>query len=102
MAVHSEPLDELDLVVVVDNETDTLSSIDAGIPQLPEVASLLSRIPPTRQHDGRDCVTVFDQLCVACHGFSVLATGRIGDRSRSVLFDVGPYGEIWVDNAARL
>src|SRR5689334_15413600 len=41
-------LDELVLTVVVDNATDTLSSVDAGIPQLPEVLSLLGRVPPTR------------------------------------------------------
>jgi len=43
-------LDALELVVVVDNETDTLSSIDAAVPQRPEVASLVARtleIAPT-------------------------------------------------------
>lgn len=39
------PLDELRLTVVVDNETDTLSSIDEGVPQLPEIADLLRRLP---------------------------------------------------------
>ena len=29
-------LDELRLLIVVDNETDTLSSIDDGVPQMPE------------------------------------------------------------------
>lgn len=102
MVVRSVPLDELDVTVVVDNESDNLSSIDAGIPQLPEVASLLRRIPPSGRHDGHDCVTVFDHLCVACHGLSVLVTGRIGDERRTVLFDVGPYGDVWVDNTDRL
>jgi len=81
---------------------DAAVGVDAGIPQTPEMASLLRRIPPTRQHDGHHCVTVFDHLCVACHGFSVLLTGQVGDRRRSVLFDVGPYGDVWVDNAGRL
>jgi 7,8-dihydropterin-6-yl-methyl-4-(beta-D-ribofuranosyl)aminobenzene 5'-phosphate synthase len=99
---RSRPLDALTLTVVVDNETDTLSSIDVGVPQLPEVASHLARRPPTRQHAGHDCVTVFDHLCVACHGFSVLATGQIGETTRTMLFDVGPYGDVWVDNADRL
>jgi 7,8-dihydropterin-6-yl-methyl-4-(beta-D-ribofuranosyl)aminobenzene 5'-phosphate synthase len=45
---------------------------------------------------------VFDRLCCACHGFSVLATGRRGDRQHSLLFDVGPYASVWKDNAARL
>jgi 7,8-dihydropterin-6-yl-methyl-4-(beta-D-ribofuranosyl)aminobenzene 5'-phosphate synthase len=95
-------LDELALTVVVDNETDTLSSVDAGVAQLPEVASLLGRLAPTREHDGHPGVCVFDQLCVACHGLSVLATARSGAASRTVLFDVGPYGDVWLDNAERL
>jgi 7,8-dihydropterin-6-yl-methyl-4-(beta-D-ribofuranosyl)aminobenzene 5'-phosphate synthase len=99
---RSRPLDSLTLTVVVDNETDTLSSVDAGVPQLPEVASHLARRPARRQHAGHDCVTVFDHLCVACHGLSVLVTGRLGDVTHTMLFDVGPYGDVWVDNADRL
>ena len=101
-SIRSHPLDELTLTVVVDNETDTLSSVDPGVPQLPEVASHLVRRPAARHHDGQECITVFDHLCVACHGLSVLATGRIGDRRHTMLFDVGPYGDVWVDNADRL
>ena len=100
--VRSMPLDALNVTVVVDNETDNLSSIDPGIPQLPEVVSLLGRIPPTRQLDGHDCIAVFDHLCVACHGLSVLLTGAVGNERHTVLFDVGPYGDVWVDNAERL
>ena len=72
------------------------------MPQVPEIAYLLGRTPPTGQHDGHDCVVVFDHLCVACHGFSALATARRGDRSTTVLFDVGPYGDVWLANAERL
>ncbi len=99
---RSRPLDGLTLTVVVDNETDTLSSVDAGVAQLPEVASHLARRPAQRQHAGHDCVTVFDHLCVACHGLSVLVTGHLGDETHTMLFDVGPYGDVWVDNADRL
>lgn len=95
-------LEELTLTVVVDNETDTLSDVDSGVPQLPEVISHVVRRPPSRQHEGHDCVAVFDHLCVAGHGFSVLVTGRIGDEHRTVLFDVGPYGDVWLDDAERL
>ena len=63
-------LDELTITIVVDNATDTLSSIAPGIPQLPEIAYLLGGVPPSGQHDGHNCVVAFDQLCVACHGFS--------------------------------
>ena len=102
MALRPTPLDELLVTVVVDNETDNLSSTAPGIPRLPEVASLLGRIPPTRTYDGHDAVPALGHLCVACHGLSVLLTGRSGDERHTVLFDVGPYGDVWVDNAARL
>jgi 7,8-dihydropterin-6-yl-methyl-4-(beta-D-ribofuranosyl)aminobenzene 5'-phosphate synthase len=95
-------LDDLEMIVVVDNETDTLSSIDPGVDQVPELSSLLHRVPATRHHDGHAGVSVFEHLCVACHGFSVLLRGRRGDEVRSVLFDVGPYGDTWLDNAIRL
>ena len=75
MTERPQPLDELVLTVVVDNETDTLSSVDPGVPQLPEMASLMRRTDPIHRA-GHDLVTAFDQLCVACHGFSVLVTGR--------------------------
>ncbi len=102
MSVRPTALDELLVTVVVDNETDNLSSTDPGIPRLPEVASLLGRIAPARRYDGHDAIPVFGHLCVACHGLSVLLTGRVGDEPHSVLFDVGPYGDVWVDNARRL
>ena len=83
--VRSLLLDEFDLTVVVDNETDTLSSVDAGVPQLAEIVSLLRRIPPSHRQDGHDCVTVFDHLSVACHGLSVLVRGQVGERRGAVL-----------------
>jgi len=95
-------LDELRIIVVVDNETDTLSSIDAGVPQLPEMARLLMSTPPSRTHEGHPCVEAFDQLCCACHGFSALVTARRGDESRTVLFDTGPFPDVWLRNAANL
>ncbi len=72
------------------------------VPQLPEMAYLLGRIPPTGQHDSHDCVVSFEQLCVACHGFSALVVARRGEESATVLFDVGPYGDVWLANAKRL
>ena len=94
-------LDELDLIVVTDNETDTLSSID-NAEQSSEAAGLLDRLEPSFVVDGHAYTSVFDHLCCACHGFSVLATGRHGGSERTVLFDVGPYGDIWLANAKRL
>lgn len=103
MAIDFPVLDSLELTVVVDNETDTLSSVDAGIAQIPESASLLQRLPPSRvTDDGHVGTCVFDHLCVACHGFSVLVRGRSGDDERVALFDVGPYADVWLDNAERI
>ncbi len=95
-------LDELEILVVVDNETDTLSSVDEGVPQIPEMVHLAARMPPSRTYEGHDCKTVFDQLCCACHGLSVLMTGRRNRQRHTMLFDVGPYPDLWLDNARRL
>ncbi|HTS21205.1 MAG TPA: MBL fold metallo-hydrolase [Casimicrobiaceae bacterium] len=95
-------LDELEILVVVDNETDTLSSVDAGIPLTPEAAHLAARTPSSRTHEGHECKVVFDKLCCACHGLSVLITGRKDGRERCMLFDVGPYPDLWLVNAKRL
>jgi hypothetical protein len=102
LSAAASELDELTVTIVVDNATDTLSSIAPGVPPLPEMAYLLGSIPPSGQHDGHNCVVSFDQLCVACHGFSALATARQGERTATVLFDVGPYGDVWLANAGRL
>lgn len=99
--VEPATLDELLVTVVVDNATDTLSSIPAGIPQQPELAHLLAG-PSLGTHDGHDMVAVFERLCVACHGFSALAVGRRGEDTATVLFDVGPSGDLWLGNADRL
>ena len=95
-------LDRLEVLVIVDNETDTLSSVDEGIPQIPEMIHRTAIIPPTRIFDGRECKVILDQLCCACHGYSVLISGQVGERIHTALFDVGPYPDIWIDNARRL
>ncbi len=101
VADETVELDELTVTVVVDNATDTLSSITPGSPQVPEVAHLLEG-PSIGNHDGHDLVVTFDHLCVACHGFSVLARARAGARTATALFDVGPYADVWLANAQRL
>ncbi len=94
-------LDELRLFVIVDNETDMLSSVDEGVPQTPEGALLALGSPVVREHEGHPCRTVLDRSCCACHGYSVLATGRRGGEQHTLLFDVGPYADVWLGNAAK-
>src|SRR5262245_42361080 len=98
MTLPSVVLDELSLLVVVDNETDTLSSVDDGMPQVPEIVGVMAR----RSREQAGDKVVFDKLCCAGHGFSVLVTGRRGDEEHSVLFDAGPYPSLWRENAERL
>lgn len=95
-------LDELEILVIIDNETDTLSSVDPGVPQIPEIVHAAARFPPTRYFEGHACNEAFDHLCSACHGLSVLITGRRYGQERVLLFDVGPYPDLWLDNARRL
>ena len=101
-AVRTRVLDALELLVIVDNETDTLSSVEAGLPQVPEVVQHAAATPPSREHEGHACRLVFDQLCWACHGYSVLLRARAGTDRGTALFDVGPSGTLWLDNARRL
>ena len=95
-------LDELRLLVVVDNEIDLLSSIAEDIPQVGAAAYLAARAPTVREHAGHPCKVILDRHCCAGHGLSVLVTARRGDEERTMLFDAGPYGWLWKDNAARL
>jgi 7,8-dihydropterin-6-yl-methyl-4-(beta-D-ribofuranosyl)aminobenzene 5'-phosphate synthase len=98
----SATLDECNILVVVDNETDTLSSVDDGVPQVAEIVGHVSRLPRTRTANGHEGTEAFSHLCVACHGFSALVSGRRGDEQHTILFDVGPSGEVWLANAERL
>lgn len=96
-------LDSLRIVVVIDNESDTLSSVDSGVPQIPELGRLMRVLPPTPSASrGYPCHEGFEHLCVACHGFSLLVTGRRGAEEHTMLFDVGPNASVWSDNARRL
>ena len=101
-ALEITELDSLTLLVVVDNESDILSSVDTGIPKLSEVTHLLERTPVALTHGPCEGHVVFDHLCLACHGLSVLVTARRGATARTALFDVGPDGDVWLANAKRL
>ncbi|NIP87781.1 MAG: MBL fold metallo-hydrolase, partial [Gammaproteobacteria bacterium] len=66
------------------------------------MAQHAARVPPSREWQGHACKEVFSHLCCACHGYSALLTGRRGGVTRRMLFDVGPLGDLWLDNARRL
>ena len=91
MDARIEPVDEIDVTVLVDNQTDSLSSVPGFVRQ--EWPSLVRA--GMRELSG-DC------QCCANHGLALVVTARRGGTSRSMLFDTGPVGYALEGNGARL
>jgi 7,8-dihydropterin-6-yl-methyl-4-(beta-D-ribofuranosyl)aminobenzene 5'-phosphate synthase len=73
-------VDALEVLVLVDNVTDSLSSNSRGV--LPEWSVLLT--------GGKLRVLAGSNICCAHHGLSLLLTAHVGGRKRTLLFDAGP------------
>ena len=86
------PVDRLDVLVLVDNATDSLSTTPKNV--VPEWAGLLAA--------GRLPTLSGEAICRAHHGFSLLITAHIGDEARTLLLDAGPEGATLLHNAAIL
>ena len=84
-------VDQVEIQVVVDNVTDSLSSIPAHAES--EIAYL-------DRHGMQELSG--DALCCACHGLSLLITATRGDRKHTVLFDSGPEQYAFERNCGRL
>ncbi|HUI94847.1 MAG TPA: MBL fold metallo-hydrolase [Xanthobacteraceae bacterium] len=85
------PVDQLEVVVLVDNVTDGLSTTP---PQVESEFAVATR-RGLRASSGR-C------LCCAVHGLSCLITARRGGVNHTVLFDSGPEDYAFERNTARL
>ena len=83
--------DSVDVLVLVDNATDFLSSAP------PSVEGELSRFWRRGARPLAGAV-----LCCAAHGLSLAITARAGTTSRTLLFDAGPEGAVLARNVARL
>lgn len=83
--------DRIEVLVLVDNVTDFLSSSPVG------VESELSRFwrRGARLQAGH-------LLCCAAHGFACAVTAWSGESSRTLLFDTGPDGSVLRNNVSRL
>jgi len=93
MSTHDVPaVDRLDVLVIVDNATDSLSTTPRHV--VTEWAGLhaAGRLPLV---SGRT-------ICRAHHGLSLLLTAHVGDETRTLLFDAGPDGSTFLQNAAIL
>ena len=82
-------VDALEILVLVDNVTDSLSSNPADV--LPEWSVLFT--------GGKLRVLAGSNICCAHHGLSVLLTASVGDRKRTLLFDAGPAAATFQRNA---
>lgn len=86
-------VDSLDIQIIVDNVTDSLSSVPSFIET--ELGGLGRR-------RGGAWVLGGGCLCCAAHGLSCLLTVKSGGQSHSVLFDSGPEDRVFEQNVSRL
>src|SRR3954471_25077335 len=87
----AQAVDRLELTVLVDNATDSLSSVPSHVET--EFNSHWRR--GMRVLSGK-C------LCCAAHGLSCLITAYRGDAARTMLFDTGPEEWVFERNVTRL
>lgn len=88
-----EAVDGLEILIIVDNVTDNLSSVPAFVET--EIAGI------ARRRRGA-WVMAGDCLCCAAHGLSCLVTVTCGGERRTMLFDAGPEDRTFEQNASRL
>ncbi|WP_395711579.1 MBL fold metallo-hydrolase [Reyranella sp.] len=86
-------VDSLDIQILVDNVTDSLSSVPSFVET--ELGGLGRRRGPAWVLGG-NC------LCCAAHGLSCLLTLRVAGKTHSVLFDSGPEDRTFEQNVSRL
>jgi len=88
-----EAVDSVEIVVLVDNSTDSLSSVPEFVET--EFAGLTRR-------RGASWVLGGSCLCCAAHGLACLVTVRKGAERRTLLFDSGPEDRTFEQNVSRL
>jgi 7,8-dihydropterin-6-yl-methyl-4-(beta-D-ribofuranosyl)aminobenzene 5'-phosphate synthase len=86
------PVDRLDVLVLVDNATDSLSTTPKNV--VAEWPGLIAA--------GRMTMLSGEAICRAHHGLSLLLTAHVGGARHSLLFDAGPEGATLVRNAGIL
>ena len=87
-----QPVDRLEVLVLIDNATDSLSSNPPNVTA--EWFGLLRA--------GKLPVLSGERICHAHHGLSLLLTAHVGAQRHAVLFDTGPEGATLLRNARLL
>ncbi len=85
-------VDRLDVLVLVDNVSDSLSSTPHNV--IPEWTGLIT--------GGRMHILSGGAICCAHHGLSLLVTAHVNGQARTLLFDAGPEGATFQRNAGIL
>ena len=85
------PVDALEVLVLVDNVTDALSTVGPGA--VNETATLIQAGMTEMSGEAK---------CCAHHGLSLVLAARTGDATRFMLFDAGPEAYTVTRNGARL
>src|SRR5689334_4128115 len=91
--VHLDPVDSVEIHVLVDNVTDSLSTVPDFVET--EFAGLTRRRGP-------GWVLAGSCLCCGAHGLACLVVLRTGGRTRTLLFDSGPEDRTFEQNVSRL
>jgi 7,8-dihydropterin-6-yl-methyl-4-(beta-D-ribofuranosyl)aminobenzene 5'-phosphate synthase len=86
-------VDGVDVLILIDNTTDNLSSVPSFVET--ELAALDRRRRGIWITGGR-C------MCCAAHGLSCLITVRQGNATGTLLFDTGPEDRMFEQNVSRL
>lgn len=89
--LRPQPVDALEVLVLVDNVTDALSTVGPGVAN--ETAALLAAGMTEMSGEAK---------CCAHHGLSLVLAVHAGGRTRVMLFDAGPEAYTVTRNGARL
>jgi 7,8-dihydropterin-6-yl-methyl-4-(beta-D-ribofuranosyl)aminobenzene 5'-phosphate synthase len=87
-----QAVDRLEVLVLVDNSTDSLSTTPKFV--VPEWPGLVAA--------GRMTTLSGEAICRAHHGLSLLLVAHVGEARHTLLFDAGPAGSTLIQNAAIL
>ena len=86
-----EPVDTLQIQVLIDNVTDSLSTVPKNV---------IHEMDYLETHGMKELSG--ECLCCAAHGFSLLLTTSKKSITHTVLFDAGPEGEVFQRNVTKL
>ncbi len=86
-----QPVDRLDIHILVDNATDSLSSVP-------------KHVEPEFSYLHRKGMRLLSGKCICCasHGLSCLITAQRGGASHTALFDSGPEADTFARNVSQL